>query len=298
MKNIFIAIISCSLFFVSCEEESNTQKTVNGYDVEWLKKGTGKKAQEGDMTASHIYFYMDGKMQNSTRESGRTAPIKVSSVEELNKMKESGKPNPLFEAIALMSVGDSVKVNVPITEEMRQDPRMKEAKEMTYHVVMESAQTEAEFTAERAAEQEKAQALAAATLERAPEVATLAKDIAKQYSSGQLNDKIKKTDSGLKYMIMEEGTGELKAAGEKIEVHYYGMLTNGEMFDNSFDRGQPISFPLGQGRVIRGWDEGLQLMKAGSRGVLFIPSDLGYGAGGSPPKIPGDSELIFYVEVL
>ncbi len=99
-------------------------------------------------------------------------------------------------------------------------------------------------------------------------------------------------------MVLEEGTGNPTQVGKEIDVHYYGMLTNGEMFDNSFNRGSPISFPLGTGRVIPGWDEGLALMKGGDRGVLFIPSELGYGKAGSGAKIPPDSELIFYVEIL
>ena len=80
-------------------------------------------------------------------------------------------------------------------------------------------------------------------------------------------------------------------------VHYYGVTTDGNMFDNSFKAGRPYPVPVGQGRVIRGWDEGLPLLKGGSKAVLFIPGELGYGAAGSPPNIGPNAELIFYVEI-
>lgn len=106
------------------------------------------------------------------------------------------------------------------------------------------------------------------------------------------------TDSGLKYEDLAVGEGELAAAGQTVLVHYTGWLTNGTKFDSSLDRSDPFSFPLGAGRVIRGWDEGVQGMKVGGRRKLTIPPQLGYGSAGAGGVIPSNATLVFEVELL
>lgn len=106
------------------------------------------------------------------------------------------------------------------------------------------------------------------------------------------------TPSGLKYIDQVVGTGEVAVAGKTANVHYTGWLENGKKFDSSVDRGQPFSFPLGAGRVIKGWDEGVQGMKVGGKRKLTIPSDLGYGSRGAGGVIPPNATLIFDVELL
>lgn len=107
-----------------------------------------------------------------------------------------------------------------------------------------------------------------------------------------------KTPSGLTVEIIQEGKGPLPAKGQTVVVHYTGTLADGKKFDSSRDRGQPFSFALGQGQVIRGWDEGLALMKIGSRAKLTIPPELGYGPRGAGNVIPPNAVLIFDVELL
>lgn len=106
------------------------------------------------------------------------------------------------------------------------------------------------------------------------------------------------TPSGLKYVDQVVGTGEVAIAGKTANVHYTGWLENGKKFDSSVDRGQPFSFPLGAGRVIKGWDEGVQGMKVGGKRKLTIPSDLGYGSRGAGGVIPPNATLVFDVELL
>jgi FKBP-type peptidyl-prolyl cis-trans isomerase len=106
------------------------------------------------------------------------------------------------------------------------------------------------------------------------------------------------TPSGLKYVDQVVGTGDVAVAGKNATVHYTGWLENGKKFDSSVDRGQPFSFPLGAGRVIKGWDEGVQGMKVGGKRKLTIPSDLGYGPRGAGGVIPPNATLIFDVELL
>jgi FKBP-type peptidyl-prolyl cis-trans isomerase len=104
--------------------------------------------------------------------------------------------------------------------------------------------------------------------------------------------------SGLKYIDQVVGTGDVAVAGKTANVHYTGWLENGKKFDSSVDRGQPFSFPLGAGRVIKGWDEGVQGMKVGGKRKLTIPSELGYGSRGAGGVIPPNATLIFDVELL
>jgi FKBP-type peptidyl-prolyl cis-trans isomerase FkpA len=127
------------------------------------------------------------------------------------------------------------------------------------------------------------------------------KSAATQVTSGQkfLDDFIKsgakKTASGLTYKTLKEGTGKTPKATDTVEVHYHGTLADGTVFDSSVDRGKTISFPLN--RVIKGWTEGLQLMKEGGKTKFVIPSNLAYGEAGAPPKIPGGATLVFEVEL-
>jgi len=110
--------------------------------------------------------------------------------------------------------------------------------------------------------------------------------------------KVITTKSGLKYIDEKVGDGDEAKAGKTVEVHYTGWLKDGTKFDSSKDRGQPFSFPLGAGRVIKGWDEGVAGMKVGGKRKLIIPSELGYGKRGAGNVIPPDAELTFEVELL
>ena len=106
------------------------------------------------------------------------------------------------------------------------------------------------------------------------------------------------TDSGLKYEELEAGDGDTAEAGQQVTVHYTGWLEDGTKFDSSLDRNDPFVFMLGQGMVIRGWDEGVQGMLVGGKRKLTIPSDLGYGPNGAGGVIPPNATLIFDVELL
>ncbi len=110
------------------------------------------------------------------------------------------------------------------------------------------------------------------------------------------NEGVEQTESGLQYQILEEGEGNAPAATDEVKVHYKGTLMDGTVFDSSYERGEPVTFPLN--RVIPGWTEGLQLIKEGGKVKLWIPPDLGYGTRGRPPTIPGNALLIFEVELL
>jgi len=107
-----------------------------------------------------------------------------------------------------------------------------------------------------------------------------------------------KTESGLRYQILQKGTGAQAEKGKQISVHYKGQLTDGTVFDSSYQRKQPIDFTVGIGQVIKGWDEGLQLLQVGDKARLVIPSQLAYGSQGAGGVIPPDATLIFDLELM
>nr|WP_298928334.1 peptidylprolyl isomerase [uncultured Allomuricauda sp.] len=106
------------------------------------------------------------------------------------------------------------------------------------------------------------------------------------------------TESGLRYKMIQQGNGAKAEKGKTVSVHYEGSLTNGQVFDSSYSRNQPIDFALGVGQVIPGWDEGIALLKVGDKARLVIPSNLAYGSAGAGGVIPPDATLIFDVELM
>jgi FKBP-type peptidyl-prolyl cis-trans isomerase len=140
-----------------------------------------------------------------------------------------------------------------------------------------------------------AQRRAAAEADRQSAATTNAAEGDKFLLENRLKEGIQITESGLQYEVLEMGDGPRPAATDKVTVHYRGTLLNGEEFDSSYSRGEPISFALNQ--VIPGWTEGVQLMPVGSKFMFYIPSNLAYGEAGGGPIGP-NATLIFQVELL
>lgn len=108
----------------------------------------------------------------------------------------------------------------------------------------------------------------------------------------------KSTDSGLRYQIIQRGSGKMASKGQQVSVHYKGQLADGTVFDSSYKRNEPLQFQVGVGQVIAGWDEGILLLNEGDKARLVIPSDLGYGSRGAGGVIPPDAVLVFDVELV
>lgn len=290
MRITFIVSIFSLFIFASC---GGDQTTPNGFVYTNHTNGGGTKPNVGDQVIFHVHEYHDGKEVGSSRD--RNVPVSITLPDLAQKPDtQGGRPNPLVDAVGLLGEGDSATVVVPIDDDIRKRPNMANVQVLTYSVIVEDVMTPEEFKAEQ--QKEIARLDAIATRGR-DEIAPLVAETVEKYAAGELNDVIQTTESGLKFQILEEGTGEQATPGKTVDVHYYGVLTNGNRFDDSFAKKRPFTFPLGQGRVIKGWDEGIALLKEGGKGVLYVPAELGYGAA-DRGTIPPNSELIFYVELL
>jgi len=119
-----------------------------------------------------------------------------------------------------------------------------------------------------------------------------------KFKKGEFGEELIQRNSGLKYIIHKKGNGKRPVMRQRVKAHYAGFLMDGNNFDNSFESGKPLEFPIGVNRVIAGWEEGIPMLDEGSKATLFVPYQLAYGEAGSPPKIPEKADLIFYIEII
>lgn len=289
-KNLFYMI--CLLAFVACQTESGSSD-IMGYTYEHVVKTDGKKAQPGEYVIYHYYLKDDqGKVLEASKEKQPSSTFRIPPAEAYPKKAA------LIELMKVMSVGDSARLHYPI-DSLPQGGRERfgDSKSLVYELVIQDVKTEEEYAVIR--EEMEAEQAKIAEASKGLEVAAAAtvQKALEDYKSGALSGQIV-NQSGVEVVIHTEGEGDNIQAGDNIRAHYYGVRkSDGEMFDNSFSRGQPFTFKVGQGQVIAGWDQGFQALKKGSKATLFIPYIMAYGEQGRPPMIPEKADLVFYVEV-
>ena len=205
-------------------------------------------------------------------------------------MLESAFPGDFYEMMNLMHIGDSAQFVLKAEPFFTKTagypevpPNANGIDKLTFNVRLVSAMTKEELAAEEEAKKE--------------ELRLMEEDRIKAYLT-ENNITSKPTESGLYVLIKKEGQGETPKKGDRVKVHYTGTLLNGKKFDSSVDRGTPFEFPIGQGRVIKGWDEGISMLKVGSKATLIIPSKLAYGERGAGQDISPYAPLIFDVELI
>lgn len=296
MKNANVLFLFSILILVgmnSCKYFGGKQKTINGFEVEFVVDEKGELAKEGD----YVYFRYHVRSKDSLIFSSMMqSPIVKFKVPKLEK-GDINKAQPIAEALHLMSKGDSVIVYQKITEEMKKAINLPMVDILEFHVMLEDIKNEADYKKDMEADQKAAEEKSKMMAAQSAAVVEKAKSILEDYKSDKLKSSIIQTPSGLKYIVLEAGTGPKAQAGKMVSVNYYGMLIDGTRFDDSWSRGQELTFPLGQNQVIKGWDEGIANLNEGAKAALFIPANLAYGAEGSPPVIPANSELVFYIEL-
>ena len=214
-------------------------------------------------------------------------------------------PGDIFEGMAMMHKGDSASFIVNIDSTFKtlfgQYPMPSpytSTDVMRFEVRLDDFYPESEYAARLGAKIKKD---AEARIEKMKadhpeETATAAQQLTEYLAKNKIN--AEPTASGLYYVMTQEGNGEKPAVGQMVQVHYTGKLLDGTVFDSSVERGEPISIPIGVGQVIPGWDEGIQMMSKGEKGVLYIPYYLAYGDRQAGDKITPFSNLMFEVELV
>ncbi len=269
----------------SCKNGSGFKKA-NGVEYMIVKDAPGKAAQEGDILEMNIVWKVgknDGKSKDSviidTRKMNQGKPI----VMPLMAAKFVGD---MSAGLALLSAGDSAVIRVSIDslkknlKDQPMPPFAKEGEYFIYEVSMISVKNKAE--AEKEAQQKAAQ-----------QVQTDDKLLQEYFAKN--NIKAEKTASGVYYTISAPGTGENISKGKTASIMYTGKLLDGKTFDSNIGK-EALKINVGSGGVIPGMDEGLQVMKKGTKGTLYIPSTLGYGEHAQGP-IPANAILIFEMEI-
>jgi FKBP-type peptidyl-prolyl cis-trans isomerase FkpA len=288
MRNLVLMTVAGLLMAViACNQQPGKIKTEHGYFVTNHTNKGGEKPQVGDMIKVHVKTVVgDSVVQDTRKISPEPREIQIP---DLSKMTEGRKVPAIFSAAMISGEGDSITVFQEIDSLIqRQLPEsLKKEKYVRYEIMI------AEVTSK--AEQEKKTAEAQAVFNAmVPQI----NSTIDEYNSGKLASKLTTTPSGVKMYTIEKGAGAALNKGDQVKVHYYGSLKDKKMFDNSFQRGEPLPFALGVGQMIPGFDEGTQQLNHGGKAYLFIPGKLGYGEEGTPDgSIPPNAELIFYIEV-
>jgi len=258
MLIMIVTIVSINLFSVPKGEEMNYTKTDSGLEYVITEKGRGVLATAG----SRVKVHYTGTLEDGTKFDSSVDRGEPFAFELGAGMVIKGWD----EGIALMHVGDKAVLKIPA--------------DLGY--------------GERGAG-----SLIPPNVTLIFEVELLEIMPVIKIEEYNIEGKVRsKTESGLEYILVQEGTGIKAAPGNTVNVHYTGYLEDGTIFDSSVKRDQPFTFVLGMGRVIKGWDEGVALMKAGDKARLIIPADLGYGERGAGGVIPPNATLVFDVELL
>jgi len=301
-----ITLLAVIVGFASCN--SGTEKTTpSGISYTVLRAGEGEVADSSYMLLNLSFKDTKDSVWMSTAENGMPTPV----LKNDSAWSEGGGVNQVFNALAN---GDSVTFNVSAhqlfvnTFKRPMPPGVDSAAVFTFNVGVEDVMDKAGFTAWQqemmAKQQQKAAKEAEEQLQN--DIETIDTYLAEN------NIEAEKAESGLRYVITEPGTGEKAEVGDTVKVNYVGKVLNGDYFDTSIkakaeevgiykeqrEPYEPFELPLGAGRVIRGWDEGLTYLTEGAKATLYIPSPLAYGPRARSAEIGPNSILVFDVELV
>jgi len=268
----------------ACNSNGGFKTTKDGLEY-WIVKDVkgGKSPVVGDLVEMHIITRVGDSILFDSRKMNNEQPVQFPLAPPAFK-------GDMSEGFALMTPGDSAVLRVSLDSIRKTGaqllPWMKPTDKLQYEVVLVSVKSQQEVEKERA--------------EASAQHLQTDDQLLRDYFAKN-NLAPAKTASGLYYLIEKEGAGEVAKAGQQVTVNYTGTTLGGNVFDSNldpkFNHVEPFTFPLGQGAVIPGWDEGVALLKKGSKAKLFIPSTLAYGAQSPGPEIPAYSILVFDVEV-
>ncbi|MBL7804441.1 MAG: FKBP-type peptidyl-prolyl cis-trans isomerase [Saprospiraceae bacterium] len=281
---VFMAVLTLSS---PADAQQDTLRTEHGFLFVNHTQRQGDYPKAEDYVIVRVETWLGDTLLSSTSAMGGSREIQIPTPERMPK-----RVPPFFDAIVLMTRGDSATVLQPVDSLIRKltPQRFHDEKYLRFDIVLLDFMSAAE-------RDRKKQEETAVMEKRLTEVEAQTQQLAKDFKKGKLKDQLEKTRSGLQYIVHEPGTGPLIAKGDNVSVHYYGCLMNGEKFDESFSPNMPLPFVAGEGQMIAGFDEGVLLLRHGARATLFLPARLAYGQEGAGDVIPPNSDLIFYIEI-
>lgn len=271
----------------ACTEKSpypGYEKTQNGLYYQFFKQNAGEKPQNGELLEVGISFLVNDS-------------VLVPSHDDILMLQESQFAGDLYEGLAMMHKGDSASFIVNIDSTFKYlfgQPKLPEGFNSTdvlrFEICLNDYYPESEFMHRMIAK-----SIAKMKADYPEETAKAAQELADFLANNGVT--AEPTESGLYYVMTQEGNGEKPEAGQVVTIHYTGKLLDGTVFDSSVE-GDPISQPIGVGQFIPGWDEGIMMMSKGEKGTLYIPYYLAYGPQQRGDKITPFSNLIFEVELI
>jgi len=290
MKKLLITSLSVVLLgnigYAQKKQYTGFSKTSKGLEYKIIHgpNANGRKGAVSDMLTMHVHMYVNDSLIFDSRKMNKNEPVPL-------QIQQPAFGGDLAEGLPMLSVGDSAVFLVPVDSIMKMGqqlpPFMKAGDKLEYQIVLISIKSQAELKTE-------AEAHAAKQI-------GVDDSLIKSYLKAN-NLTASKTPSGLYYIMDKPGAGPAAEKGKIVTVNYTGKLLDGRVFDSNVDSNfhhvQPFQFGLGKGQVIKGWDEGVGLMKKGSKATFFIPSSLAYGERSPSPVIPADAVLVFNVEVV
>ncbi|MEM6772274.1 MAG: FKBP-type peptidyl-prolyl cis-trans isomerase [Bacteroidota bacterium] len=297
MRYLF-CLLAAGLLFTGCQIEGTGSLTTTDNGTRYTlytANRTGEPVKIGQYAYFHAAMVTQGdSIMFGTRQNG--GEPQVLQIKDL--VAAGPDVSPVEDVLSLMAAGDSAVIRVNMDQFPSKPPGLENDSVLLYTLVTTEILDEETHMERLSVEEKEKEEARQLVLAREDDRLAFAEQVLADYKAGKLDGKIETTDSGLKVMVHQEGTGAQAEAGRGVKVQYIGkLISDGSVFDQSFGRGEAISFLLGQGQVIPGWDEGIALLKEGAQATLFIPSELAYGARGAGPDIPPNSELAFYVEL-
>ena len=292
IRGTLITLMAVALLS-SCGSQGSKDDLVLGYKTITHKATGGPVANVGDFVFFNLDIYDDQRelVDSSPRDDNR--PV----LQILDTKDVPTKANPAMALMAKIAVGDSVSLFIPKDSMPPQQAVTMTSEFIEYVIVAHSIVNEEDFNKLREERQAKEMQLAQEAMAKAPKIIEGIEVTLKDYLAGKTVGTVKEGPDGLKIIVIEEGEGPTANDGDNVSVAYAGYLYDMSTFDDSFKRGKPYTFKLGQGSVITGWDKGLVYLNKGSKAILDIPFEMAYGAAGRPPSIPAKSPLLFYVEL-
>jgi FKBP-type peptidyl-prolyl cis-trans isomerase len=290
LQYLFLLLIAAGLM-VSCGGTKEVT-TKSGFKVLFHTKTDGKKPEAREW----VYFKYSVTVRDSLLDYTREGQP-VQRIQMPDQISNAEPSYYVLEAFEQVSVGDSISLYVPVNIIPGPKPEFfTENDTLVYGFTITAIKTEAEYEADLEIEQKEFEEKQKLAMEKFETVKAELDLFVKEYKAGTMDSKLTDGPGGVKIYYYSQGEGDNVKAGQSVDAHYVGSLTDGTIFDASYQRGNTINFTIGAGQVIPGWDEGFQQLKKGSKAILVIPPDMGYGEQGQG-MIPPNSTLIFHVDV-